>query len=234
MKRLILIITSSVFGLGLLAPSISAQTGYSTDVLASGTTYAELGFWSGWASHPDGGSQEYTPRISHGLRHNVEIGIGTSSTNPDFIDYPAFELQPGVKWRFYNNETNGLAAAGGATLFIPIIRRSGQDTFVMLHGNVSQQMKIANGMRVTVGAYTLVGRSHEFGARSGINLMYEQPLTRKLSFSTQWFSGNNRFGYVTPGFTPVLPHESNLYLGYSFGNEGRNNHGPFASYGIQF
>lgn len=234
MKTIFWTLCWACFLVGPMTAHTTAQTNYSTDVIAPGATYVEMGFWSGWLRHRDGGSQEYTPRISRGFKHNIEIGMGASSTNPDFVDYPAFELQPGIKWQFYANETNGVAASGGAILYVPIIRRSGQDTFAMLHANVSKQLKTAKGMRLTAGGYTLVGRSSELGARSGVNLMYEQPLTNRVSFSTQWFSGNNRFGYVTPGFTVVLPHSSNLYLGYSFGNEGRNNHGPYVSYGFQF
>ena len=49
-----------------------------------------------------------------------------------------------------------------------------------------------------------------------------------------WFSGKNRFGYVTPGLSFATSKKSILYTGYSIGNHGRRNNALFTYYGITF
>jgi hypothetical protein len=63
---------------------------------------------------------------------------------------------------------------------------------------------------------------------------YEQPLAKRVSFVMDWASGRNRFGYVTPGLSFSTTSHSNLYTGYSIGNQGRGNNALFAYYGITF
>ena len=63
---------------------------------------------------------------------------------------------------------------------------------------------------------------------------YEQPLAKKVNFVADWFSGDNGFGYATPGFSFSLPKNSLFNAGYSFGNFGRKNNALFVYYGITF
>ena len=51
---------------------------------------------------------------------------------------------------------------------------------------------------------------------------YEQPLSSKVSFVADWFSGKNFWGYFTPGISVVLPHSGLLNIGYSIGNNAWN------------
>jgi len=60
----------------------------------------------------------------------------------------------------------------------------------------------------------------------------EQPLASKVKFVADWFSGKNRFGYVTPGFANRHEKTSALYAGYSIGNSGRKNNALFVYWGI--
>jgi len=53
-------------------------------------------------------------------------------------------------------------------------------------------------------------------------------------WAVDWASGRNRFGYVTPGLSFATTQHSNLYTGYSIGNQGRRNNALFAYYGITF
>jgi hypothetical protein len=202
-----------------------------TDTLETGRTYYEGNFWSGTQSHENGGMQIYGGRFAYGLSKNVEAGLGASFSDPNDPEYPP-EIQPNIKWKFYENESKGIAAAGGAIAYIPIARRTGTDAFVMVYSNVSKEIKPLNDAKITVGGYALVGRNRSFGSRKGLNLMYEQPLMRKISFSTQWVSGKNRFGYLTAGFSLAATKKSSLFLGYSVGNYDYDNHGPYISYGI--
>jgi hypothetical protein len=215
-----------------LAIAIFGQAA-TTDTVSEGQKYVEVNFWSGVQSHLNGGEQIYGGRFTYGLTKKVEIGINGSFSNPNDTEFPP-EIQPNVKWKVYENEKRRIAVAGGVIAFVPIAKRAGTDSFAMVYGNVSKQVKQLKAARFTIGAYGLVGRNKDFGSKKGWNFNYEQPLTKKVSFSTQWVTGKNRFGYVTPGLGFALPKNSNLFIGYSVGNYDYDNHGPFLSYSFNF
>lgn len=204
----------------------------STDVVAEKHVYLEFDFISHLESHADGGFQAYVPRAVFGVGKNLEVGA-----NVAFLDAAApdqtVELQPNVKYRFYNNEENGVAASAGGILYTPVANRAGADTFGLLYTVVSKKVKGAYGPRLTGGGYGLVGRANGNGNEGGAILGYEQPLHSKVSFVADWLSGKNRFGYATPGLSFTLPRGS-LYAGYSIGNFGRKNNALFVYYGITF
>lgn len=222
-----------LFAIMLLNNNNAFAQSSSTDVLSKGQTYLEASFWTGLKRHDNGGSEMYGGRLARGIAKGVEVGVNGSGSDPNNPDFPV-ELQPNIKWNFYNNETNGVAAAGGAIAYLPLVRREGTDTFVMVYTNVSKRLQSLREPRLTVGGYLLTGRNRDFGTRRGLNLMYEQPITSRISFSAQWITGKNRFGYLTPGFTIITSKRSFLYAGYSIGNERQDNHGPYLSYGFTF
>jgi hypothetical protein len=210
-------------------PSFAQSAG--TDTLEEGRTYYEANVWTATQTHQNGGMQIYGGRFAYGLTKNVEVGLGGSFSNPHDAEYPP-EIQPSIKYKFYENEKHGVTAAGGAIAYLPIAKRTGTDGFVMLYSNISKSVGKLNGARFTVGGYALVGRNKDFGSRKGWNLMYEQPIAKKVIFSTQWVTGNNRFGYITPGFNLTVTKKSSLFVGYSVGNFGYDNHGPYVSYSV--
>jgi hypothetical protein len=205
----------------------------STDVVAARSVYLEFDYTSHYAGHHNGGFQAYTPRAVVGLGHNVEVGVNVVYTDGFGVNQP-LEIQPGIKWRFYQNEKLGVAAAAGLMLYAPVTHRKGTNTFVMLYALVSKKVTGKFGPRLTGGGYTLPGRDDGAGDKSGFMAGYEQPLARRVSFVVDWASGHNRFGYVTPGFSFATTQHSNLYTGYSVGNQGRKNNALFAYYGITF
>ena len=208
----------------------SAQSS-SSDTLGEGETYFEGNLWTATQSHRNGGEQIYGGRFAYGLTKNVEIGVGGSFSNPHDTEYPP-EVQPNIKYKFYENEKYGITASTGVTAYIPVARRAGTDGFAMVYTNVSKEVKKLHGATLTVGGYALVGRNKDFGSRKGMNFVYDQPLVRRVSFSAQWVTGDNRFGYFTPGFNFVVTKKSSLFAGYSIGNSGYDNHGPYISYSI--
>lgn len=216
--------------LTLLTINSFAQSS-STDTLEKGTTYYEANLWTGTQSHQNGGTQIYGGRFAYGLTNKVEIGLGGSFSNPHDAVYPP-EIQPSVKWKFYENEKYGVKASGGVLGFIPFAKRTGTDTFAMVYANVSKDVEKMKGAKFTVGGYALAGGDKSFGTRKGWNFVYDQPLTNKVNFSTQWVTGKNRFGYLTPGFSITTSKNSSLFLGYSIGNYDYDNHGPYISYSI--
>jgi hypothetical protein len=205
----------------------------STDVVAPKKTYVEFDFVSHFESHSNGGFQLYVPRVVYGAAKNLEIGANVAFTDVLAPDQPV-ELQPNFKYQFYNGEKNGVAMAAGGILYTPISHRAGVDTFGMLYSTVSKKFKGTYGPRLTGGGYGLVGRADGTGTEGGAIVGYEQPLHPKVNFVADWFSGKNRFGYVTPGFSFVVTKTSALYVGYSIGNVGRKNNALFVYYGITF
>lgn len=205
----------------------------STDVVSKKKVYLEFDFISHLEHHNNGGFQAYIPRAVVGVGKSVEVGVNVAFTDALAPDQPV-EIQPNIKFQFYQNEKKGVALSGGGILFTPIANRAGTDTFGMIYTNLSKQVKGTFGPRFTVGGYGLVGRADGNGIKSGVILGYEQPLHPKVKFVADWFSGKNRFGYVTTGLAFTVSSNSAFYAGYSVGNHGRKNNGLFLYYGITF
>lgn len=206
----------------------------STDVVPKKKVYLEFDFISHLESHSDGGFQAYVPRGVVGVGKRTEIGLNAAFLDTLAPDQPV-ELQPNLKYQIYQNEAKGVTVASGGILYLPIANRTGTDTFGMIYTVVSKQLKADRGPRITGGAYGLVGRASGTGNSGGAIVGYEQPLAPgKVSFVTDWFSGKNRFGYVTPGFAITISKTSLLYAGYSIGNQGRKNNALFIYYGVTF
>ena len=205
----------------------------STDVVAPKKVYLEFDFISHLESHANGGFQIYAPRVVVGVAKRVEAGVNVSVVDTLTPNQPVY-ISPNVKFQLYNNESNGVAVAAGGLLYTPIAHRAGADTYGFLYSVVSKKVKSDYGPRFTGGAYGLPGLSDGLGTKGGAIVGYEQPLSKKVSFVTDWFSGKNAFGYVTPGFSIILPKNSLFNIGYSIGNQGRGNNALFVYYGITF
>jgi len=205
----------------------------STDVVAPKKVYLEFDFLSHFTSHANGGFQIYAPRVVVGVAKKVEAGINISVVDTLTPNQPVY-VSPNVKVQVYNNESNGVAVALGGLLYTPIAHRAGADTYGFFYSVVSKKVKGDHGPRVTGGAYGLPGLSDGLGTKGGAIVGYEQPVSKRISFVADWFSGKNAFGYVTPGFSISLPKSSLFNVGYSIGNHGRGNNALFVYYGITF
>ncbi len=192
-----------------------------TDVLPPHELYVEADYFTHPASYANGGYHSFGPSIIYGLGKNLEIGLNLYFTRA--AEPQATELQPNAKWQFYKDERTGFAAAVGGLAIIPVTQRSTMNTKALFYVTLSQKIKKKYGPRFTAGAYSFVGRKEEGEDRTGILLGYEQPVHSKLTFFTDWYSGNNSFGYAAAGIGIKLPKEQFLYAGYSFGNQGRGN-----------
>jgi hypothetical protein len=204
----------------------------STDVMPPHTLYVEADYIAHATSYEKGGFQFFGPSVVYGVRKNFEVGVNayfTRSSAPT-----AAELQPNAKWQFFSDESRGLAAAAGGILFVPLTRRAEAKTNAMLYAAVSKQLKARLGPRLTTGAYRLVGRVGEGETRGGVLLGYEQPVSRRLSFLADWYSGHNSYGYAAAGASFALSKRDALYVGYSFGNRGRGNNWLGLFYGRTF
>jgi len=215
---------------------VSAQSSIfnvpSTDVMPPHTLYVEADYIAHPASYEKGGFHYYGPSIIYGVRKNLEIGLNIYVTRSG--EPATAELQPNVKWQFYNNETKGIAAAVGGMLFVPLTHRPGTNLKAMMYATVSKQIKKKFGPRITAGAYSFAGPMADGETRGGLLLGLEQPINHTLSFVSDWYTGHNAYGYAAAGFGIALPKKNALYLGYSFGNRGRGNNWLGIFYGHTF
>jgi hypothetical protein len=209
-----------------------------TDTVAKGKTYIEFDFLP-QIPEPDFANRAYTynPRLVVGVSSDVEAGV-----NAPFFQTPPTTnvfLEPNLKWRFFNDDKAGIAAAVGGIVFTPVNHRDGQPTYAQLYGEFSKKVKSGMyGPRFTLGAYGVVNGGESWvGPRAGALVGYEQPIQSKISVVADWFSGKNTFGYFTPGISITLPANGVFNAGYSLGNNsyhGNDNRFLYLFYGITF
>ena len=210
----------------------------STDAVAKGKGYFEFDFFAQMPT-TSGAPRLYTyaPRIVAGVGAGVEVGtnlvIYDSSSTQSYI-------QPNIKWRFAASDDKGLAASVGTMLVSPLNNRQTTDTFGMVYGNFSKKVKSSDyGPRFTLGGYGLVDTDGLTKNEVGAIVGFEQPVHPKVTLLADWFSGENFFGYFTPGVSFTLPRSSLLNIGYSMGNDSfdkpkNNNRSLFIYWGITF
>lgn len=204
----------------------------SSDVQAPGKVYLEADFMMHYGSLREGGYQEYGPRVVVGLPGNMEIGVNAFHVRASPAE--PIVLEPNFKWQFYNNEKNGLAFAAGVLISTPITRRNQGTTTAQLYLVGSKSFDASHAPRVTFGGYHLLGSLDDDIDTTGVMLGLEQPITKRVSFVTDWSSGNNDYGYLVVGTGIVLSPKSSLYTGYNFGNQGRGNNYLGIFYGYTF
>lgn len=228
---------SAALGLVLTMQAVSAQTVIintpSTDVVPEQTVYVRFDFLGHLADYQNGGFQTYVPRVVYGTGKGIEVGLNAAWTKAGIPDQPV-ELQPSVKWQFYNNEKKGLAMSGGAMMFITVANRAGTDSFGLLYSNVSKRVAGNYGPRITIGGYGLVARANGLGNKGGAMIGWEQPLHKKVTWVNDWYSGKNRLGYASTGLSITPNSRTALGVSYIFGNEGRGNNGLYSWVGYTF
>lgn len=235
--RLVLLLITTILGL-TFAQSGMAQSSImnvpSSDVVAAKEVYVEMDFITNYAwARGDERFANYIPRAVVGVGRNVEVGANLSYTRVPGGGEP-LELQPNAKWQFYTNEGQGVTAAAGCIWFVPVTHRSGTDTFGQCYTLASKEFSGNYGPKFTGGGYVLVGANADQGTKGGAILAYEQPLSKKVGFIVDWASGNNRFGFISPGLSVDTPHNGNLSAGYAIANQGRGKNALFVYYGQQF
>ena len=179
-----------------------------------------------------GGFRTYGYRLAYGLTHKVELGSNFYFTRASGGSLGQAEFS--LKRKVYQNERRGITASGGVVLFVPLRNRSGDRTSAMVYGSASKTIAALRGMTVTGGIYHVFRGSRDFGTRTGALIGILQPVTSRVSLVADWFSGNNKLGYISAGANFAVTKRQYLTTGYSFGNSGRGNNALAAYYGITF
>jgi hypothetical protein len=212
----------------------------STDTVAKKKVYFEFDYLVQAPKAPGGDRLHLAvPRGVVGLGPNLEAGANVAFVHVGGETNAYF--QPNLKWRFVNNESNGVAASVGGILYTPIDDRDGVDTYGLVYANLSKKVKHTYGPRFTVGPYGIAGSNDGFvGPKAGALVGYEQPIHARVSIVADWLSGKNGFGYLTPGISILLPRNGLLNIGYSIGNDSYANDNAsrnrllFFYYGVTF
>jgi hypothetical protein len=128
----------------------------------------------------------------------------------------------------------GQRPAVGCILHAPVTHRAGTNTLGQCYAVASKKLNGKYGPRFTGGAYGLISAGDDERTKGGAIVGYEQPLSQKVGLIVDWFSGDNRFGYVSPGLSFTTSKKSALTTGYTIANHGRGKNALFAYYGVQF
>ena len=240
-----LLVGGLMVGLAVVAvqPAAAQSTIFNiptTDTVAPKKGYFEFDYLAQLPKPDSGQFQIFMPRLVVGVAPNVEVGVNFANTTYSDDGGTFSQIQPNLKVKFYNNDDAGVAAAAGVIFYTGLNKRDDQDSFSLFYAEVSKKVKSGNyGPRFHGGIYgsASYGDDEQVGAILG----YEQPLSGKVSFVADWFSGKNFWGYFTPGISVTLPHSGLLNIGYALGNDSYDsansdykNRAFFIYYGITF
>ena len=229
-------LTTSLFIIFAMSVMASAQMTIfnipTTDTLEKNGVYFEADFVAKPISYDKGGFQTYGYRVVYGLGHKTEVGANFYYTR-DGGDAVA-ELQVNAKQTLYENEKHGIAATAGFIASTPLRDTRGAKRYALVYSNVSKTIDKLKGLRVTGGVYTVIGGGSDFGTKTGAIVGVEQPLTKRISFLADWFSGKNRFGYASAGLNFAVTKKQFILFGYNFGNSGAGNNSLAVFYGYTF
>lgn len=224
-ERLRILLLPILFAIYLTARS--QQTVYNvptTDVLPKEKVYFELDISvkpndSQALSH----FSSFVPRMVVGVGHRIEVGVnitGNIQPGPD-----ATTIVPTVKWKVYDGGDNGWAVVVGNNLFIPVHNKSynlGTFTYVMA------QKTFKPGTRIGAGGNFFSRNVVAPNAnRAGGQFTFEQRITKKLNFNTDWYTGKHSNGYLTTGGAYKLSNKLTGVAAYSIGNANASNGNHF-------
>ncbi|HEY2847913.1 MAG TPA: hypothetical protein VGI80_08845 [Pyrinomonadaceae bacterium] len=200
------------------------------DTLQRGSVNVEADFLVKPVKFRSGGFQTYGYRLAYGLNNKTEIGSNFYLTWNGH--HSVADIEFSLKRRIYQNEKLGVSFSAGAVAFVPLRPSGGDRTSFMTYANGSKSIKRTGGTTFTGGVYHVFRGQRDFGTRTGAIFAVVQPIRKKVSGVIDWFSGDNRFGYVSAGINVAVTKRQYLTTGYSFGNSGRGNNALAVYYGI--
>lgn len=204
-----------------------------TDVLDKGKVYFELDI----SAKPNDTTalnkfSSFVPRLVVGAGGKVEVGVnilGNVQPGPD-----STTIAPAVKWKVYDGKDNGWAMVLGDNIYFPV-RNKGYDTGTYAYTTI--QKTFNKSTRVGFGGYFFSKNVVAANAnRAGGQFTFEQPVTKKLNFNVDYFTGKMANGYVTMGAAYKLTNKLTGVAAYSIGNANAShgNHFFYFELGYNF
>lgn len=195
-----------------------------TDVLDKSKVYFELDI----SAKPNDSAalnkfSSFVPRIVVGTGAKVEIGlniIGNIQPGPD-----ATTLVPAIKLKVYDGGDNGWAMVLGNHIYIPVRNKSydaGDHAYLITQKTFSTKTRI--GLGAGVFTKNVVAPN---AARGAGMFTFEQPITKKLNWNADWFSGKHANGYFTTGSAYKLTNKLTTVAAYSIGNANASSRNHF-------
>jgi hypothetical protein len=221
---------------GLFASAHAQQTVFNvptTDVLDKGKVYFELDI-SVKPNDTDalGQFSSFVPRLVVGAGGKVELGVNILGNIQPGTDSTI--IAPAMKWKVYDGKDNGWAIAIGDNLYFPVRNKAynaGTYAYTMV------QKTFNKSTRVGFGSYFFSKNVVAANAnRAGGQFTFEQPVTKKLNFNADWFTGKHASGYVTMGAAYKLTSKLTGVAAYSVGNTNAShgNHFFYFELGYNF
>ncbi len=170
------------------------------DTLQRGSVNVEADFLAKPVAYHNGGYQTYGYRLAYGLSNKFEIGSNLYFTWDGL--HSVADVEFSIKHRIYQNEKRGVSFSAGAIAFVPLRSTVGDRTSFMGYANGSKSVKRTGGTTFTGGVYHLFRGQHDIGSRTGAMFGLVQPIRKRVSGVIDWFSGDNRFGYVSARSRP--------------------------------
>jgi hypothetical protein len=234
-KRAVFVAICALLG-GVFSAVHAQQTVFNvptTDVLDKGKVYFELDI-SAKPNDTDalGHFSSFVPRLIVGTGGRVEIGLNILGNIQPGAD--STTLAPAIKWKVYDGKDNGWAIAIGDNLYFPVRNKSynaGTYAYTMA------QKTFNKSTRVGFGGYFFSKNVVAANAnRAGGQFTFEQPVTKKLNFNVDWFTGKHAAGYVTMGAAYKLTGKLTGVAAYSIGNANasKGNHFFYFELGYNF
>ncbi len=219
---------AATIALAICAPVLAQQTVFnvpSGDVLEHGKVYGELDF----GYPPDTSNAALTPRVVFGAGHRVEVGLNLNGLVTGATSQAT--LTPTLKWKAYARNT--WAFLVGDDIFLPVQNRAyDAGNYVYAEGVKSWK----NGTRITFGAYHFTAHVVARGQRAGGQFAFEQPVGKRFIIATDWYTGHQALGYLTPGVVVKVTPKFTFYGAYQIGNADvtAGNHQLLLEFGWNF
>jgi hypothetical protein len=204
-----------------------------TDVLDKGKAYFELDI-SAKPNDTDalGHFSSFVPRLVFGAGHGVEVGVNILGNIQPGAD--STTIAPAVKWKAYDGKDNGWAIVLGDNLYFPVRNKSYN---AGTYAYTTIQKTFNKSTRVGFGGYFFSKNVVAANAnRAGGQFTFEQPITKKLNFNVDYFTGKHAAGYVTMGAAYKLTNKLTGVAAYSIGNANAShgNHFLYFELGYNF
>jgi hypothetical protein len=199
----------------------------SGDILDRGKYYSELDV----TYRPSDSLKSFTPRVVAGIGHKIEVGVNINGIVAPGTSETA--ITPTIKWEAYDGGNNGWSFLVGDNLFFPVQNRT-YDVGTWTYAEFTKSWK--SKTRLTFGGYYASRNVFSLAQRGGGQFALEQGVGKRATLAADWFTGNDKVGYLTPGVVFKLTQKLTGYLAYQIGNSGvsQGNHQVLVEIGWNF